>query len=147
MPVAYGVTPGSGPGHLALFGYDPERFTVGRGVLEALGIDFDLQPTRRRRARQLLHGRRQGPDHRPARGPHRRPDRRRRCARSWRRSSCRAWSVFVEPVRDHRFVLVLRGEGLADRVTETDPQREGGSRCPCAPSRRRRRRRRSWSTS
>src|SRR6476469_5142048 len=45
LPVAYGVTPGSGPGHLALFGYDPERFSVVPGVLEALGVDFDLQPS------------------------------------------------------------------------------------------------------
>ena len=129
MPVAYGVTPGSGPGHLGLFGYDPERFTVGRGVLEALGIDFDLQPTDLAARGNFCTIGDDGniTDRRAGRiGTERSAP---LCARL-AQIKLPGVQVFVEPVRDHRFLLVLRGEGLSDRVTETDPQREGQKPLP-----------------
>ncbi len=124
MPVGYGVTPGSGPGHLALFGYDPERYTVGRGVLEALGVDFDLRSTDVAARGNFCTVDADG----------RITDRRAgRIGTAKSALLCEKLAqiklpgvqAFVEPVRDHRFLLVLRGEGLSDRVSETDPQREG----------------------
>ncbi len=123
-PVAPGITPGSGPGHLGIFGYDPLQFVIGRGVLEALGIDFDL-----------------GPNDVAARGNFctidadaNLTDRRAgRIATSvnielvklLRTIKIPGVQVFVETVKEHRFVLVLRGKGLGDALTETDPQRLG----------------------
>ncbi len=124
VPVAPGVTPGSGPGHLALFGYDPIEYQVGRGVLEALGIDFDLQPsdiaargnfctvdgsgtiTDRRAGRIATEGNAE------------------RCE-LLRSIKLAGVQIFIEPVREHRFLLAMRGEGLSDKLSETDPQREG----------------------
>lgn len=132
VPVAYGVTPGSGPGHLALFGYDPLEYTVGRGVLEALGIDFDLRPSDVAARGNFCTVDVEG----------RIVDRRAgRIATEQSAPLCELLSqiqlpgvqVFVEPVRDHRFLLVLRGEGLSDRVSETDPQREGQKPLPAQP--------------
>src|SRR5438874_666668 len=123
-PVLPGITPGSGPGHLGLFGYDPLQHRIGRGILEALGINFDVGPrdvairgnfctvddngiiTDRRAGRPTTE----------------------RCV-----SMCKKLQqirvpgveVFVEPVREHRFVVVFRGDSLGDAVNDTDPQQTG----------------------
>ena len=131
LPVAPGITPGSGPGHLGLFGYDPLEFTIGRGVLEALGIDFDL-----------------GPDDVAARGNFctvdadgRITDRRagriateiaRGLVEKLRDVRIEGVKAFVEPVQDYRFVLVLRGQGLEAEIDDTDPGRTGEA--PLAPT-------------
>jgi 2,3-bisphosphoglycerate-independent phosphoglycerate mutase len=124
VPVLPGITPGSGPGHLGLFGYDPLEFKIGRGALEATGIGFEL-----------------GPDDVAARGNF--------CTldaaglitdrRAGRIPSAESFKVverlqgvtipgvetFVMPVKEHRFVVVWRGPGLSGAVADTDPQATG----------------------
>jgi 2,3-bisphosphoglycerate-independent phosphoglycerate mutase len=124
VPVVPGVTPGSGPGHLALFGYDPLVYNIGRGALEAVGIDFDLQPSdvAARGNFCTVDGEGRITDRRAGRISTE------RCAEivaDLRRLPADGAQLFVEPVREHRFVTVLRGEGLSDAVTDTDPQAEG----------------------
>ncbi len=124
IPVAPGVTPGSGPGHLALFGYDPVRYNIGRGVLEAVGIDFDLGPTdvAARGNFCTVDGSGAITDRRAARIPTAAST---KLVERLRTIELPGVEVILEPVRDHRFVLVLRGEGLSDALTETDPQKLG----------------------
>jgi 2,3-bisphosphoglycerate-independent phosphoglycerate mutase len=127
--VAYGVTPGSGPGHLALFGYDPLRYEVGRGVLEALGIDFDLQPVdvAARGNFCTLDGAGLIKDRRAGRIS---TEETVAVCEKLRAIALPGVEVIVEPVREHRWVLVLRGEGLDDHLTQTDPEREGVAPLP-----------------
>jgi len=122
--VGPGITPGSGPGHLGLFGYDPLQHPVGRGVLEALGIDYHLKPGDVAARGNFCTVDAQG----------RITDRRagriatdvcvRLCERL-RKIAVGGAEIVIEPVKEHRFVLVLRGEGLSGRVSETDPQALG----------------------
>jgi 2,3-bisphosphoglycerate-independent phosphoglycerate mutase len=122
--VGPGITPGSGPGHLGLFGYDPLRHPVGRGVLEALGIDFELRPddvaARGNFCTVDLEGR--ITDRRAGRIP---TETCGRLVQRLRRIQVTGAELLLEPVKEHRFVLVLRGAGLSGRLSETDPQALG----------------------
>jgi 2,3-bisphosphoglycerate-independent phosphoglycerate mutase len=122
VPVGPGITPGSGPGHLSLFGYDPYRYQVGRGVLEALGIDFDLQPQDVAARGNFCTVDEAGrvTDRRAGRIS---TDTCAELCDVLREIKLPDVELFVEPVREHRFLLVLRASGLDGRLSETDPQR------------------------
>ncbi|MCL0100095.1 MAG: 2,3-bisphosphoglycerate-independent phosphoglycerate mutase [SAR202 cluster bacterium] len=123
-PTPFGITLGSGPGHMALFGYDPVKYLMGRGILEAIGIGMDL-----------------GKDDVAARGNFCTIDSNgclvdRRAGRissedaqplinRLDKITLEGVQVSVQLVRDYRFVLVLHGDGLGDQVSETDPQNLG----------------------
>ncbi|QVL32812.1 2,3-bisphosphoglycerate-independent phosphoglycerate mutase [Telmatocola sphagniphila] len=124
IPVLPGITPGSGPGHLGLFGYDPLQYRIGRGILEALGINFhvtDKDVAVRGNfctldASGKISDRRAG-----------RPTTERCVAMVEKMRSVKipGVEIFVEPVKEHRFVVVFRGENLGDAVNDTDPQAIG----------------------
>ena len=132
IPVAPGITPGSGPGHLGLFGYDPLQFQVGRGVIEALGLGLELKAgdvAARANfctldAKGVVIDRRAG-----------------RIETSVCEDLCALLSksvkkigetqVIIKPGKGHRFVVVFRGKGLEGPLTDADPHREG-ARIPSA---------------
>ena len=122
--VAPGITPGSGPGHLGLFGYEPLQYPVGRGVLEALGIDFELRSgdVAARGNFCTLDAEGRITDRRAGRIP---TERSAALVDRLRRIRVPGAEILVEPVKEHRFVLVLRGPGLSGRLSETDPQALG----------------------
>jgi len=123
-PIAPGITPGSGPGHLALFGYDPISCLIGRGVLEAIGIDVELQPGDVAARGNFCTIDKKGliTDRRAGRIPDK------KCAELCKLLdgiSINSVKILVYPVREHRFVAVFRGENLTPDVTESDPSQVG----------------------
>ena len=125
-PVGYGITPGSGPAHFALFGYDPVKNNIGRGILEGAGIDFPMTD------KDLLVRVNFATLDREGRVSDRRAGRidnetnQRICGKLQERVRIGGGvEVIFRSVREHRALLVLRGEGLREEIAETDPQQTG----------------------
>ena len=124
-PVAPGITPGSGPGHLALFGYDPLVYEIGRGVLEALGIEFPLRPgdIAVRANFCTLDARGRVADRRAGRIP---CEEAAPLAAQLNGIELAGARCTVRHVKEHRFVLVLHPDAPAgDAVNDTDPGQPG----------------------
>lgn len=125
-PVEPGITPGSGPGHLGLFGYDPRNHLIGRGVLEALGIDFPLEDSdvAARFNFCTLDENRNIVDRRAGRigddVNHRLVE-----LLSAKVHIEGAADILIRSVSEHRGLVVLRGKGLGGHVEDTDPQQTG----------------------
>jgi len=130
-PIGYGITPGSGPAHFALFGYDPVRNNIGREILEGAGIDFPMTDRDLLIRINFATIDKEGVviDRRAGRIDN--ETNRRICGKL--QENIRKISdveIIFEPVREHRALLALRGDGLREEMQETDPQKTG---CPPLP--------------
>jgi len=124
MPVLPGIAPGSGPGHLGLFGYDPLKFLIGRGALEATGIGLELQANdvAVRCNFCTLDANGNISDRRAGRIA---SDDSKVIVEKLQAVKIDGVEVIVKPVKEHRFVVLFRAEGLGGKVRDTDPQQTG----------------------
>ena len=124
-PVHAGITPGSGPGHLGVFGYNPITYQVGRGVLAANGIGFELKEGDVAARGNFCTINEQGEvtDRRAGRIPT--EQNRHLCSLLNEKVSIPNIDVFIETVKEHRFLVVFRGESLSGHIKDTDPQEIG----------------------
>ena len=132
-PVAAGVSPGSGPGHLGLFGYDPLRFQVGRGVLSALGVGFELQNSdlAARINFATLDDSGKISDRRAGRIPSEKGEELVELLNE--NLKLAGAEVFITHEKEYRAVVVFRGEGFSGELSDTDPQRVGLEPLPVKP--------------
>lgn len=132
IPIARGITPGSGPAHLALFGYDPLVYDIGRGALEAAGIGLPFQPGDVLARGNFCTVDEQGliTDRRAGRIP---TEKGAEAVASLRDIQLPDAELEVEEVKEYRFCLRLRGEGLDYRLDDTDPQATGVAPLPARP--------------
>jgi len=123
-PIKPGITPGSGPGHLGLFGYDPLKYIIGRGALEAAGIGFVMTDKDIAIRCNFCTTDASGniTDRRAGRIA---SEESAKVVETLKAIKIPGVEVFVEAVKEHRFVVVFRGDGLGDAVADTDPQKTG----------------------
>jgi len=123
-PVGRGVTPGSGPAHLALFGYDPLEFEIGRGALAATGIGFELGPDDLAARINFATVDKEGKitDRRAGRIS---SEKNKELCRLLEKIETEDTELFVKTVKEHRAVLIFRGAGLSDELNDSDPQVTG----------------------
>ena len=131
VPVHYGVTPGSGPGHLGLFGYDPRNYELGRGVMEALGLDIQLFPSDVAARGNfvtvdkdgLITNRRGGKgdiDRLTTEETKKRVD-----LLSEKVNKILSIEILLTAGLDHRFVAIFRGREMRPNMSDSDPQKTG----------------------
>jgi len=129
QPAGPGITVGSGPGHLAIFGYDPIEYEIGRGALEALGVDFELCPQDVAARGNFCTVDENGllTDRRAGRLP---TEESAKLVELLQTIKMDGAEFFVRPIKEHRFAFVIRARGLCDALSDTDPLKLGVADLP-----------------
>ncbi len=132
-PAAPGIAVGSGPGHLGLFGYDPLKYEIGRGILEAVGIGFPVtdKDVCVRGNFCTLDASGLITDRRAGRIPTETCEKLVNLINAANITLSENVQVFMKPVQDYRFLVVMRGDGLGGNIEGTDPQRTGVAPLAC----------------
>jgi len=124
QPAGPGITVGSGPGHLAIFGYDPVEYEIGRGALEALGVDFELCPEDVAARGNFCTVDENGllTDRRAGRLP---TEESAKLVELLGNVKADGVEFFLRPIKEHRFAFVMRAPGLCGALSDTDPLKLG----------------------